>query len=254
LLAQAELPNYSLSREWPQLVEALIPLEFSQLFFFEGEKIRSLAEDASSSETTGAAIKALLGLDIVERLISDAVVLQTRLAKKAGTPEHRAEVEELENQVAHSEQQVRHLHAERSALQNQLERAVNAQKEAEESFAAAGGKHWNDRKVYRERRTQLQAIQEQLEAQIVAVAAGELPLALVPDLLEAIRDQDQAETQAAEAQIVQQLLTQRDRQLLEILGETRMPPHFLQLVAEHLERDRQSRQPAGLPARRLGLS
>jgi hypothetical protein len=48
-------------------------------------------------------------------------------------------VEGLARQVEESEKQVRHLHTERSGLQNQLERAVKAQKEAEETFAAAGG-------------------------------------------------------------------------------------------------------------------
>lgn len=62
VVLQDGLANYSLARNWPQLVEELIPLEISQLFFFDGEKIRTLAEDASSSAALGAAIKALLGL------------------------------------------------------------------------------------------------------------------------------------------------------------------------------------------------
>jgi DNA sulfur modification protein DndD len=55
------VPDSSLMRQWSQLVEELIPLEISQLFFFDAEKIRALAEDASSSQTLGAAIKTLLG-------------------------------------------------------------------------------------------------------------------------------------------------------------------------------------------------
>ena len=99
LVLQDGLPNYSVTRSWTQLVEELIPLEISQLFFFDGEKIRTLAEDATSSTALGSAIKALLGLDMVERLIGDATVLQTRLARQAGTPEHRAQVEGLEGQI-----------------------------------------------------------------------------------------------------------------------------------------------------------
>lgn len=89
------LPDYSLTRQWSQLVEEILPLEISQLFFFDAEKIRALAEDASSGETLGAAIKTLLGLDIVERLVADTTVLQSRLAKQAGSPEEKAGVEEL---------------------------------------------------------------------------------------------------------------------------------------------------------------
>src|SRR5690242_1457406 len=71
------------------------PLVCRQLCF-DGENIRSVTEDASSGADLGAAIKALFRLDLVERLIGDATVLQTRLARQAGTPEQRAEVEALE--------------------------------------------------------------------------------------------------------------------------------------------------------------
>src|SRR5258708_18923337 len=78
-----------LADNWPQLMEDIFPLDISGLFFFDAEKIRTLAEDETSSKALGAAIKSLLGLDIVERLITDSTVLQTRLAKKDVPPEHK---------------------------------------------------------------------------------------------------------------------------------------------------------------------
>ena len=41
------------SEHWNQLVEDFFPLEVSQLFFFDAEKIRSLAEDETSSQVLG---------------------------------------------------------------------------------------------------------------------------------------------------------------------------------------------------------
>ena len=76
---------------WQQLVEELFPLEISQLFFFDAEKIRTLAETETGSKALEAAIKSLLGLDIVERLIADSVVLQSRLARRVGSAEERAQ-------------------------------------------------------------------------------------------------------------------------------------------------------------------
>src|SRR3954452_21082719 len=70
------------SDNWAQQVDELVPLEISQLFFFDAEKIRTLTEDETSSQALGAAIKSLLGLDIVERLIADAAVIQARQAKE----------------------------------------------------------------------------------------------------------------------------------------------------------------------------
>src|SRR5438105_4930306 len=83
----------------------------------DGEKIRALADDTTSSETLGTAIKALLGLDIVERLITDAAILEARLAKEAGTPEQRAEAEQLEEQLGNLQSQIAQLNQERASLE-----------------------------------------------------------------------------------------------------------------------------------------
>jgi DNA sulfur modification protein DndD len=67
------VPSLWLADNWPQLMEDIFPLDISGLFFFDAEKIRTLAEDETSSKALGAAIKSLLGLDIVERLITGFV-------------------------------------------------------------------------------------------------------------------------------------------------------------------------------------
>jgi DNA sulfur modification protein DndD len=61
-----------LSDNWNHTVEELIPFGIAQLCFFDAEKIRFLADDETSSEALGSAVKSLLGLDLVERLIADS--------------------------------------------------------------------------------------------------------------------------------------------------------------------------------------
>jgi DNA sulfur modification protein DndD len=244
----------ALSRSWPQVVEEWIPLEISQLFFFDGEKIRTLAEDAGGSEALGAAIKALLGLDIVERLIADAAVLQTRLIRQAGPPEQRAEAEALEEQFRSLTAQQEAARIERSSLENRRERAEVEEKEAEDAFAAVGGKHWNERHERRRRLNELETLARDLEGQLVTLAAGELPLALVPDLLEQAAEQDEREVLAAEAEVVAGLLSERDERLLEVLREARAAAAVLRRAAEHLAQDREARRPAEVIPRRLALS
>jgi DNA sulfur modification protein DndD len=243
---QDGLFSSSLSGNWTQLVEELIPLEISQLFFFDGEKIRALAEDASSGEALGASIKALLGLDIVERLIADAVVLQTRLARQAGTPEQRAQAAALEEQYRDLKGKLATLTEQRTSLENRRQRAATELEEAEGTFAAAGGRHWQARQERIGRLGELNSLIKELDGQLVALAAGELPLAMVPDLLEGVRQEDARECEAAEAEIVQRLLIERDARLLEVLHAAQLPPRVLQLVADHLSSDRSARRAAGL--------
>jgi DNA sulfur modification protein DndD len=251
---QDGLYSTSLSGSWPQLVEELIPLEISQLFFFDGEKIRALAEDSSSSAALGAAVKSLLGLDLVERLIADATVLQARLAKQAGTPEQRAQVEELERQYEEARREQEALNAERAALQNRLERAAEEQRQAEGAFAAGGGKHWEARQDHQKRLAEVTTIVGEAEARLLELAAGDLPLAMVPDLLDAAEQQAGRERQAAEAEILQRVLAERDNGLLLVLRAAQAPPALLRLVHDHLSGDREARQPAERVPPRLGLS
>ena len=254
LVLQDGLPNYSITRNWGQLVEELIPLEISQLFFFDGEKIRSLAEDATSSEALGAAIKTLLGLDLVERLIGDALVLQTRLAKQAAPSEQQARAAELEQQFNALQSRVQALLTDRASLENRRQRAQAELASAEEAFATAGGRHWEERQTRSQRLGQLRTVADELEAQLLTLSAGELPLALVPDLLARVEEQDERERSAGEAEVVHRLLLERDAQLLGVLRAGRAGPDLLQRVTKHLDHDRQTRLPTTPISRRLLLS
>jgi DNA sulfur modification protein DndD len=176
-----------------------------------------------------------LGLDLVERLIADATVLQARLAREAGPAEQRAEVASLEERLQALRTELDQLKTERAALENDLLRATAEEEEAAQTFAAVGGKHVKERHNREVRLGEVKTEIRELDARLVALAAGELPLALVPDLLARVDEQDAAERLAAEAAIVQRLLAERDRGLLEALRSARAPARLLRIVEEHLK-------------------
>ncbi len=233
------------SDHWGQLVEDFFPLEVSQLFVFDAEKIRSLAEDETSSQVLGTAVKSLLGLDIAERLIADAAVLETRLAARgaevAKPREDRAglaqEIEDLRNELDA-------LKTRRSEHENVLLRAKADYERLEAEFQAAGGRHWEKRGDRERRKEDLSREIRESDARLVALAATELPLCLVSDLLDAVARQDERETEAAEAEVIQRLLTERDDQLLTLLAELETAPTVVRKVKTHLARDRESRATA----------
>ena len=79
------------------------------------------------------------------------------------------------------------------------------------------------------------------ESRLVALAATELPLCLVGDLLERVKRQDERERLAAEVEVVRQILIERDDGLLALLAEAKAPPAIVRKVKKHLSDDRQSR-------------
>src|SRR5918911_1431206 len=67
-----------LTDSWGEYVESLIPLRISHLFFFDGEKIEGLADLENSAAVLSTAIHSLLGIDLVDKLTTDLVVLERR--------------------------------------------------------------------------------------------------------------------------------------------------------------------------------
>ena len=198
------LPDRWHSEHWNQLVEDFFPLEVSQLFFFDAEKIRSLAEDETSSQVLGTAVKSLLGLDIAERLIADAAVLETQLAKgswsRPSNADDRAELERRDRAARQVE--LATLRTERSELENLRLRIKD------EAAAARGGVRGGGRPALGGSRRPRAAGQKELEKQIsecesrlVALAATELPLCLVDDLLERSSGRTSGSEQAAEVEV-----------------------------------------------------
>jgi len=247
-------PDSWLSDQWTQLVEELIPLEVSQLFFFDAEKIRSLAEDESSSKILGTAIKALLGLDIVERLVADATVLQTRLVKEGGNKDQTEKIESLQQRLRVIEAALGDASSERASLQNRLDRAKEQMKAAEETFAAGGGKHWEQREQNRVRLSEMKHHAAQLEKQLLEVLSSELPLCLVPKLMEVMDQQARQERSAKDAEVIGTLLSGRDQELLAFLRSKGASAKVLGLAEQHLAADRDGRVPGEPIERRLDLS
>jgi DNA sulfur modification protein DndD len=230
----------------------LFPLDISQLFFFDAEKIRTLAEDESSSRA-GGAIKSLLGLDIVERLIADSVVLRA-VSPGESVRRKSAQTAELEQRVAELHARVQQLVGERADQENKRLRAVEEQRTAEAQFASAGGRHWEEREG---RRLRLQDLESQIrdrEAELCGLAAGELPLAMVGDLLTDVERQDERERHAAEGELIDRLLTVRDGRLLAALKGARAGAKLIERIEAYLRTDREGRRPKETTPRRLDLT
>jgi DNA sulfur modification protein DndD len=233
------------SEHWSQLVEEFFPLEVSQLFFFDAEKIRSMAEDETSGQVLGTAVKALLGLDVVERLISDAAVLETSLRSELDeSAKPRDDRLELVSGIESLKAELDALKTDRSELENSLRRTRQEVDRLEHDFAAAGGKHWEAQSERKQRKSELQKEIAGCDSRLVALAGAELPLALVGDLLGSVENQDKIERERAEAEVIERLLTQRDEELVAFLAASKASAALAKKVEAHLAGDRQSRASA----------
>ncbi len=238
-----------LSENWNQVVEDLIPLGISQLCFFDAEKIRFLAEDDTTSEALGTAIKALLGLDLAERLIADSTVLEGRLAHAVGQRSNDPELAELEATISDLTDRIRRLKEKRAAVENDLLVTKKDLQEAEDEFANMGGRHWQKRDSQRQKLQKLSDQQTQLISELRLLTGGELPFALVADFLPSLQAQDAEEQLSRESDVVRTLLEDRDQKLLMELRKKRLSQRSLELIKAWQDQDRQSRKTADVQKR-----
>lgn len=78
--------------EWQQFINQLIPRGIAKLFFFDGEKIQSIADEGNENKYIQSSFDTLLGLDLVNQLQKDIGFVLYREAKKKKANERRVEI------------------------------------------------------------------------------------------------------------------------------------------------------------------
>lgn len=214
---------------------------FSQLCFFDAEKIRFLAEDDTSNETLGNAIKALLGLDLAERLIADTNVLEGKIAKRARPSAEKTELDTIENLLSEKSIAISQQMQKAAALENSRLAAQNRLAEAERAFERVGGKHWTNRQDRQQELATAEGQRGAVNAQLAELASSELPIFMLPRLLQSIQDRVSRNKESKETALVLDLLSKRDRWLLDSLASSKLDAQPIALIRDLLDGDRQKR-------------
>jgi DNA sulfur modification protein DndD len=230
-----------LSENWSQLVEEIIPNGIAQLCFFDAEKIRHLAEDESSTRALGDAIKSLLGLDLAERLVADAAVLEGKLARRGIRSTEVVEAARIEGELLAKQQKVDRMVQELGGLENARAKATAVVRGVEDEFSKAGGQHWLNREAMQRKLGEITQSVKDSENRLIGLAGTELPLLLVRDLLTAVDSRAAKEKDATETSLILRLLEERDSSIVEFLKQQRVKASSCQAVQEFLALDRSGR-------------
>ena len=213
------LPDTEFGDEhWQDRIEEFIPIGVSQFFFFDGEDIQKLADDSSHDLYLAESIKALLGLNLVERLQSDLRIYANRLIKRDSPEPLQEEINTIETEITTLTSSLMELQEHTESLHTQIEK-LGAQITRQESrIAAEGGS-------YAEKQEGLKLRQEQLHADIevfksgIRDLCGELfPFALVPELLKRLGERLVKEIELDEWETTDKALQNQNTEVLETLA------------------------------------
>jgi DNA sulfur modification protein DndD len=171
-----------LSQEQAQaFLNQLVPPGVSQFFFFDGEKIASLAT-GDGDQALRDSIGRLLGLDLVERLRSDLGIYARQIRAKRSTAAHE-EIAELAAQLDDGKQTVARgearLHEE---IVPAIDRAKLTIEKLNAELSMRGGAWAQDRGTVQRHIDALLEEKRALEDKVKENLTGFVPLALAPTL------------------------------------------------------------------------
>ncbi|PUB42699.1 DNA sulfur modification protein DndD [Pseudomonas sp. GV047] len=138
-LQQNGVPLKELNYEQCQgFLNELIPPGIADLFFFDGEKISALAED-SSGQLLKTAVKRLLGLDVIERLITDLSIFIKRQNSLQLEETEQLKLSELEAECDRLRLSIEQFRFSADLAKNRLDFIAGDIRKLEGTLAAQGG-------------------------------------------------------------------------------------------------------------------
>jgi DNA sulfur modification protein DndD len=184
------------TEQWAELVEDFIPAAIAPLFFFDGEKIERYAELESAPELIRTAIHNLLGLEIVERLGVDLQVLERRKRTESAAPETAAELAAIASRIEALAAERKALISDRASAANVLDRRALELATLEGQYRREGGTLFEERSELEAKAAKLEANLLESRRRLLALAEDATPLLLVPQLLDDVLHQSEAEERA----------------------------------------------------------
>ncbi|OWY64361.1 DNA sulfur modification protein DndD [cyanobacterium TDX16] len=237
ILNEDEWLNSGLVNIWDEYIENLLPVGISNLFLFDGEQIKELAEQEVPPTVVVEAIRGLLGLELSERLAVDLEILVNRKRKEIADTKDAVNLEEIEEKlkVLQDKQNGENLYL--TSLQDNLTIAEKEQQETFNKFLAEGGKIAADRSQLEQQHQAKNATAETARQAMRELASDVLPLTLITPLLEQARSQAETELQQARSQVAQDILLERNQRLLEGISNLDITPDQLDKIKILLKQD-----------------
>jgi len=180
---------------WQAFVRDIVPERLSQLFFFDGEKIRRIADDITGDAAIADSIRSLLGLDTVVRLKADLAILSSREAKRYMPSKDATALTRIEMDIEAIHSKLGALAERRAELETAICGVEAEIKRLEIQLQEQGGIFAEDRTAKQSRHAILESEIQNIRRQIRQECEGLFPLALCPTIAARVEAQIRSEAQ-----------------------------------------------------------
>lgn len=172
--------------EWHYFLQELIPPGVSQLFFFDGEKIREIADGEDDQEQLAHAVRGLLGIELVGQLRCDLGLFLARHQREDDTGAS-ARIEAVIRDLGVSERRATGLSEEIAELTTARDSQARAAEQIRRRFISEGGDAAAQRGRIEGEGDEVRRAIARAQHELRDLANGLLPFTLAPRLVESFR-------------------------------------------------------------------
>ena len=229
----------NLQENWDEYIESILPLGISNLFLFDGEQVKELAELDTPPPSVVDAINSLLGLELAEKLVLDLEVLASRKRKDLANSTQLATIEEIEAKIKEKEVAETIAKEKIVSIEKELKKAHQNSDRVSAKFRTEGGKIAAEKDSLEAKKKNLEQKQKEQQEQLRTLAAGSLPLGLIGDLLAAAEGTGKQEIEIQQFKQAKSLINERDEKLLVYLQKIAVPEDYNAKIASFIDRENQ---------------
>ncbi|MDB9312807.1 DNA sulfur modification protein DndD [Spirulina sp. CS-785/01] len=229
----------TITKTWDERVEYILPLGISNLFLFDGEQVKELAEQEAPPLQVREAIESLLGLELAERLSADLDILMARKRKEIADQKQRKELEELEDKIAYLQKERDQVALVVRELEKKVKKAQKNFDHHQNKFLTEGGAIASQRSQLDQNKKSQERALEQEREKLAQIAAGTLPLQLINPLLQEAAEQGKRELKQSKAIVAKEVIQERDTRLLSYLQDLALSSEQLTHIQDFLQQENQ---------------
>lgn len=237
ILGDDETWPQSLANIWDEYIENILPIGISNLFLFDGEQVKELAEQETPPAVVVDAINGLLGLELADKLAVDLEILVNRKKRENADNEDLAKLEELENCLSEQLQKQEIKQGELITLEAEKKLLKTRSDEALDKYMAEGGKIAAERSQLDTQKENQVKNAENVRKSLCELAEDVLPLALIPNLLSQIQIQGEKEFKIQQIQLAKDVLIERDKRLINLLNQLNLELDKIKNIQNFMSQD-----------------
>lgn len=230
-------PIDSLVNIWDEYIENILPLGISNLFLFDGEQVKELAEQEIPPPIVVDAINGLLGLELADKLAIDLEILVNRKKREFADTKDLAKLEEIETRLQEKQEEYKKNTLKLINLNIEVTELEKIHEEALDRFVNEGGKIAAERSQLEQQREEKIKVANNLRESLREIAADVLPLALISPLLSQVQRQGEKELKTQQIQLAKDVLIARDERLLNWLKQLNLETNKLTNIQSFLAED-----------------